>query len=141
MSSHHGLAKVLLLASAAAIVIAPASASAADHILSGSVDSAAGEKLNGATVSARLEGSTVTNSVYTDESGNYYFPPMAAGKYKVWAQALSFERALGDVDLSANKQQNLTLAAIKDPERRWRQLPGELMVASLPEETADDARM
>jgi streptogramin lyase len=143
MSGHHGLAKIagLLLASAAAIVIAPASASAADHILSGSVASAAGEKLNGVTVSARLESSTITNSVYTDESGNYYFPPMAAGKYKVWAQALSFERALGDVDLSANKQQNLTLTAINDPERRWRQLPGELMVASLPEETADDARI
>jgi len=141
MSGQHGLAKVLLLASAAAIVIAPASASAADHILSGSVASASGEKLGGATVSAKLEGSTVTNSVYTDESGNYYFPPMAAGKYKVWAQALSFERALGDVDLSANKQQNLTLTTINDTERRWRQLPGELMVASLPEETADDARI
>jgi streptogramin lyase len=141
MSGQHGLAKALLLASAAAIMIAPAPASAADHILSGSIASTAGEKLGGVTVSARLEGSTITNSVYTDESGNYYFPPMAAGKYKVWAQALSFERALGDVDLSANKQQNLTLAAITDPERRWRQLPGELMVASLPEETADDARI
>src|SRR5215510_11177402 len=141
MSGQHGLAKIagLLLASAAAI--APAPAGAADHILSGSVASAAGEKLNGVTVSARLEGSTITTSAYTDESGNYYFPPMAAGKYKVWAQALSFERALGDVDLSANKQQNLTLTAMTDAEQRWRQLPGELMVASLPEETADDARM
>src|SRR5690242_15308784 len=141
MSGQHGLAKALLLASAAAIVIAPASASAADHILSGSVASAAGEKLNGVTVSAKLEGSTITTSVYTDESGNYYFPPLAAGKYKVWAQALSFERALGEVDLSANKQQNLTLTAMTDPERRWRQLPGELMIASLPEETTQDARM
>ncbi len=141
MSGQHGLAKVLLLASAAAIVIAPVAASAADHILSGSIASAAGEKLGGVTVSAKLEGSTITTSVYTDESGNYYFPPMAAGKYKVWAQALSFERTLGEVDLSANKQQNLTLAAMTDHERRWRQLPGELMVASLPEENADDARM
>jgi streptogramin lyase len=141
MSGQHGLAKILLLASAAAIVIAPASASAADHILSGSIAAASGEKLGGATVSAKLEGSTITNSVYADESGNYYFPPMAAGKYKVWAQALSFERALGDVDLSANKRQDLTLTAMNDPERRWRQLPGELMVASLPEESAQDARM
>jgi hypothetical protein len=82
MSGQHGLAKIagLLLASAAAIVLAPASASAADHILSGSVASASGEKLGGATVSARLEGSTITTSVYTDESGAYYFPPLAAGK-------------------------------------------------------------
>ena len=28
-----------------------------------------------------------------------------------------------------------------DPERRWRQLPGEMMVAALPEETAEDAHM
>ena len=56
MSGQHGLAKVLLLASAAAIVIAPASASAADHILSGSVASASGEKLGGATVSAKVIG-------------------------------------------------------------------------------------
>jgi len=131
----------ILLTSAATLAVAAPAASAADHILSGSIASAAGEKLNGVTVSARLEGSTITTSVYSDESGNYYFPPMAAGKYKVWAQALSFERALGDVELSANKQQNLTLTAMNDPERRWRQLPGELMVASLPEETADDARI
>src|SRR5919198_6474451 len=141
MSGQHAKIAGLLLASAAAIVIAPVSAGAADHILSGSVASAAGEKLGGVTVSARLEGSTITNSVYTDESGAYYFPPMAAGKYKVWAQALGFETAKGDVDLSANKKQNLTLTAMTDPEQRWRQLPGEMMVAALPEETAEDARI
>jgi streptogramin lyase len=143
MSGQHGLAKIagLLLASAAAIVIAPAPASAAERVLSGTIASASGEKLGGVTVSARREGTTVTTSVYTDETGNYYFPPMEAGKYKVWAQALSFERALNDVDLSANKRQDLALTAMTDNERRWRQLPGELMVASLPEETAADARM
>src|SRR5437879_2964821 len=88
----------LLLTSAAAVTLASA-AQAADHPLSGAVTSAAGEKLGGVTVSARLEGSTITNSVYTDETGNYYFPPMAAGKYRVWAQALGFERANGEVDL------------------------------------------
>src|SRR5436190_4209179 len=137
------LAKIagLLLASAAAIVIAPASASAADHILSGSVASAVGEKLSGVTVSAKLEGSTITTSVYTDETGNYYFPPLAAGKYKVWAQALGFERSNGEVSLAAHARQDLSLSTITDQERRWRQLPGELMVASLPEESADDARI
>jgi virginiamycin B lyase len=143
MSGQNGLAKIagLLLASAAAIAIAPAPASAAEHVLSGTIASASGEKLGGVTVSARREGTTVTTSVYTDESGNYYFPPLEAGKYKVWAQALSFERALNDLDLSANKRQDLALTAMTDNERRWRQLPGELMVASLPEETASDARM
>jgi streptogramin lyase/mono/diheme cytochrome c family protein len=130
----------ILLASAA-LVITGFSAQAADQILSGAIASATGEKLGGVTVSARLEGSTITTSVYTDESGAYYFPPMAAGKYKVWAQALGFETAKGDVDLSAAKKQNLTLTAMTDPEQRWRQLPGEVMVAALPEETADDARI
>ena len=130
----------ILLTSAAAVTLATA-AQAADQLLSGAVTAASGEKLGGVTVSAKLEGSTITTSVYTDESGSYYFPPLAAGKYRVWAQALGFEAAKTEVDLSAPKQQSLTLATMTDPERRWRQLPGELMAASLPEETADDARI
>jgi streptogramin lyase/mono/diheme cytochrome c family protein len=130
----------VLLASAA-LVITGFSAQAADQILSGAITSATGEKLGGVTVSARLDGSTITTSVYTDESGAYYFPPMPAGKYKVWAQTLGFETTKGEVDLSAATRQNLTLAAMTDPERRWRQLPGEAMVAALPEETVDDARI
>jgi streptogramin lyase/mono/diheme cytochrome c family protein len=130
----------ILLASAA-LVITGFSAQAADQLLSGAIASATGEKLGGVTVSARLDGSTITTSVYTDESGAYYFPPMAAGKYSVWAQALGFETTKSQVDLSAAKKQNLTLTAMTDPEQRWRQLPGEAMVAALPEETADDARV
>jgi len=130
----------ILLASAA-LVITGFSAQAADQVLSGAITSATGEKLGGVTVSAKLEGSTITTSVYTDESGAYYFPPMAAGKYKVWAQALGFETTKSDVDLSAAKKQDLKLTAMTDPERRWRQLPGEVMVAALPDETADDARI
>jgi streptogramin lyase/mono/diheme cytochrome c family protein len=130
----------ILLASAA-LVITGFSAQAADQLLSGAIASATGEKLGGVTVSARLDGSTITTSVYTDESGAYYFPPMAAGKYSVWAQALGFETTKSQVDLSAAKKQNLTLTAMTDPEQRWRQLPGEAMVAALPEETADDARI
>jgi streptogramin lyase/mono/diheme cytochrome c family protein len=134
----------ILLASAAAVITGLAAttyAQAADQLLRGTIASASGEKLGGVTVSAKLEGSTITTSVYTDETGNYYFPALPAGKYKVWAQALGFETAKSDVDLSAPKQQNLTLAAMTDPERRWRQLPGEMMIAALPEETDADARM
>jgi hypothetical protein len=65
----------VLLASAAAVTFVPA-AQAADQLLSGAVTSASGEKLSGVTVSAKLEGSTITTSVYTDETGNYYFPPL-----------------------------------------------------------------
>ena len=113
----------------------------ADGILSGSISSAAGEKLDGVTVSAKAAGATVTTSVFTDAQGNYYFPPMPAGKYRVWAQTIGYETAKGDADLAANKKHDITLKPIADAERRFKQLPGNVMLNGLPEETADDLRM
>ena len=134
----------MILATAAAVVsglVMTAPAQAADQILSGAIASAAGQKLGGITVSAKREGSTITTNVYTDDTGNYYFPPMPAGKYRVWAQALGFETAKNEVDLAANKHQDFALKTITDPEKRWRQLPSELMMASLPEATPEDAHL
>jgi len=116
-------------------------AGAADVLLSGTIASARGEKIGGVTVSAKAEGSLTTTSVYTDEAGDYVFPPLPAGKYKVWAQALSFETAKSDVDLSAARRQSFTLSPIQDFNRQVRQLPGDIIYAALPEETAQDARM
>jgi len=114
---------------------------AADQLLSGAIASKAGQSLEGVTVSAKREGSTITTSVYTDTAGNYYFPTMAAGKYSVWAQALGFETATSSVNLDARRRHNLALQPMTDAEQRFRQLPGEIMVAALPEATADDAHM
>ena len=114
---------------------------AADHLLSGTVASTAGEKMGGVTVSAKAQGSTITTSVYTDERGAYYFPPLPAGKYRVWAQALAFELARGEVDLAGARRHDLTLAPMTDVERQVRQLPGELLMAALPEDTEADARI
>jgi len=125
---------------ACALVVVTAS-HAADQILAGAIAARSGQKLEGVTVSAKLEGSTITTSVYTDETGNYYFPPLAAGKYKVWAQALGFETAKGEVDLSAAKQQNLVLKAMTDQEQIIRQMPGEMLVEALPDATEADARI
>src|SRR5580692_2377137 len=115
----------ILLASAATMVIAAAATPtmAADQVLNGAISSSAGEKLGGVTVSARQDGSTITTSVYTDDTGNYYFPPLPAGKYQVWAQALSFETTKAAVDLAAAAHQDLSLQPITDPEARVRQLP------------------
>src|SRR5712675_973549 len=134
----------MLLASAAAVVAGlgmTVSAQAADQILSGSIATAAGQKLDGVVVSAKREGSTITTSVYTDATGNYYFPPMAAGKYNIWAQTLGFEQTKAQVDLSANKKQDFALKAITDPETKWKQLPGELVWDALPEGNAEDVHM
>jgi streptogramin lyase len=133
----------ILLASAASLAVAGLAtpAMAADQILNGAISSPAGEKLGGVTVSAKQDGSTITTSVYTDATGNYYFPALPAGKYQVWAQALSFETTKAAVDLSATAHQDLVLKPITDPEQVIRQLPSELLVAALPEDTEDDARI
>src|SRR5258708_33473330 len=108
---------------------------AADAILSGTVTSAAGQKMGGVTVSAKADGGTIKTSVYTDKAGHYYFSPMPAGKYRVWVQAVGFETAKGEGDLPANRKQDEKLAAPKGPELGVRQTPGHLPLAALPGET------
>src|SRR5712672_1572873 len=112
-------------AALAATAIIPLSAQAADALLSGSITAAAGEKLAGVTVSAKAEGATITTTVFTDEGGNYYFPPLPAGKYRVWAQALTFATAKDVVELAAAKHQDFKLGALQEFER---QLPGDLVI-------------
>ena len=91
----------------------------ADALLTGAVTSASGEKMGGVTVSAKAEKSTITTNVFTDESGNYYFPPLPNGKYKVWAQALTFYRANGDVALQQKTaRRNFVLQPMKTQEDR-----------------------
>ena len=104
----------MLLASAAGLVVAgfAATTASADQLLSGSIASTAGQKLEGVLVSAKKEGSTITTSVYTDLNGDYFFPAMADGKYQVWAQTLGFQTAKDAVDLSATRHQDFKLAAI-----------------------------
>ncbi len=129
----------VLIAAGLAASVAPAGA--ADVLLNGTIAMTGGEKMGGVTVSAKAEGSLTTTTVYTDAAGDYFFPPMPAGKYKVWAQALTFETAKSDVDLSAARRQNFTLSPLKDANRQVRQLPGDIVYASLPEGTTQDARM
>ena len=126
----------LMAALATTTMLVPAHA--ADAILSGTIAGPSGDKLGGVTVSAKADGSTITTTVYTDESGGYYSPPMPAGHYHVWAQALTFATAEAQVDLSANKAQNFSLKGLED---YVRQLPGDAMLASLPEDTPHDKKM
>jgi len=132
---------VAFAATALATAFVPACAEAADALLSGTIKSGSGAAMGGVTVSAKPDEGTITTSVFTDEAGNYYFPPLAAGKYRVWAQALGFDTARGEVDLGPPRQHDFMLSPITDFERQVRQLPGDLMLAGLPEETADDLRM
>src|SRR5262249_11548136 len=109
--------RVIALA-AATLVASGAAAPAADHLLSGTVASAAGERVGGGPVRARAQGSTFTPGVYPDERGGYFSPPLPAGTYTVWAQALAFELAKGEVDLTAARRADLMLKAMADVERQ-----------------------
>ena len=129
-----------MLMATAAVVATTSFAFAADEQLSGTV-TAGGKALDGVTVSAKMAGSTITTSVYTDKDGNYYFPPLPAGKYNVWAQTLGYEMNKVAVDLSANKRQNVALKELTDYEAKWKQLPGELVWDSLPADNAEDVHM
>ena len=126
------------LAAFAAALVSSTALVHADSLLFGTITSDAGDKMGGVTVSAKADGTTITTSVFTDQNGNYYFPPLPAGKYSVWAQALTFATAKAQVDLAANKGQDFRLAPLKD---YVRQLPGDLMIEALPEATEHDKKM
>src|SRR3954469_24312512 len=111
---------------------------AADIIMSGSIKSSAGQAMGGVMVSAKPEGGTITTTVLTDEAGRYYFPPLAAGKYRVWAQALSFATAKGAIDLGVARRHDFTLSPM---ENFFQQLPGNVALAALPEDSEQDKRM
>jgi streptogramin lyase len=114
----------------------------ADALLTGAVTSASGEKMGGVTVSAKAEKSPITTSVFTDESGNFYFPPLPNGKYRVWAQALTYQFAESNVEISKKTaRRNFVMQPIKNQEDWIRQLPGDELLAALPAETPEDYRL
>jgi streptogramin lyase len=112
-------------------------AARADALLSGVVTGADGKPIGGVTVSAKADGATITTTVFSDDSGQYYFPPLPNGHYRVWAQALSFATGKGAVELTANTRQNFTLTPLAGD--YFQQLPGDLAMASLPEANPEDA--
>jgi streptogramin lyase len=124
---------------AVAVVSALNPVYAADALLTGAIKSVSGEPMSGVTVSAKADDSTVTTTVFTDETGVYYFPPLPSGHYRVWAQTLSFATAKVAFDLSAITHHDFSLAPIQGDYAQ--QLPGDLIMASLPEATAEDMRM
>ena len=96
----------------------------------------------GVTVSARREGSTITTSVYTDETGNYYFPPLPKGKYQIWAQALTYQTANAKSEVKEKStQHDFALQPMNNQEDWIRQLPGDEFLAALPGDTPEDYRM
>ena len=82
---------------------------------------------------------TFTTSVFTDE-GNYFFPQLDNGQYRVWAQAVGYEaeRAESKLDHSKETRQDFTLKTIDD---FTSQLSGSEWLAALPSDTPQNRRM
>ncbi len=127
-----------LLAALAAGLCAAAPALAADAILSGVVKDAAGAAMGGVTVTAKAAGSTISTSVYTDAQGAYFFPALPAGAYRVRAQAMTFESAQANVAGDGKSSADFTLKPTKD---FIAQLPGDVLLAAMPQQTPGDARL
>jgi streptogramin lyase len=130
--------KYLSTVSAVALFASFALPAQADSLLSGTIKNKDGAAMAGVTVSAKMDGSPMTTTVFTDQTGRYYFPDMPDGKYRVWAQAIAYDTGKSDVALNGTKSQDFTLQSFAD---FVKQLPGDEFLAALPEATADDARM
>jgi len=104
----------------------------------GTVHAADGKALGGASVSARVIGSNITTSVYTDEHGDYFFPRLDAGVYTVWAQRIGFETSPAQVQVDRESRQLFRLNPVKDYSE---QLRGSDWLAFLPERTPDERHM
>ena len=117
-------------------------AAAEDVLLTGTITSASGEKMEGVTVSARQVGKTFTTSVFTDAQGEYYFPRLESGPYKVWAQASGYDAMIWE-NLTLRPGVNRQNVALKTlPNLAIEQmLHGDEWLASLPAATDEDKKM
>jgi streptogramin lyase len=113
---------------------------AAPAPLAGTVRGPDGKAMEGVTVSAAIEGGTITTSVYTDERGRYFFPTLPAGNYRVRAQAVGYQAGRAEVGLALARQthQDFALQALKDFER---QLTSPEWLAALPDDKPGDLRL
>lgn len=124
----------------------PAAGAELGEILAGTVRDAGGQPMEGVAVTARstAPGTWVTTTVYSDRDGSYIFPPLAQGRYEMWAQAVGFHAGKATVALTSGRAaQDFRLQAIADltSSAYTNQLSGAEWLAALPEATPADQRM
>src|SRR4029077_13981308 len=88
--------------------------------LMGTVKSSDGKPLEGVTVSARANDKTFTTTVYTSTDGQYVFPPLDDGHYRISAQAVGFELLRVEQTVSSGKgaRQDFALKPFADFHRQ-----------------------
>ena len=107
-------------------------------LLAGTTRTASGEPLHGVAISARGVESNFTTTVYSDEQGEYFFPALHEGRYRVWAQATGYRTERVEALPDTRAGQAFTLRSIGDVTP---QLRGPEWLAALPEETFEDRRL
>ena len=108
-------------------------------ILSGIVKSQSGQPMSGVAVSVREQGKTFSTTVFTDEQGAYYFPPMESGKYLLWTNAVGYKTGHGEVALEGSvRHQDVTLEPLPD---FFKQLTQDRLFAGMPEDTPEHRKM
>jgi streptogramin lyase len=115
----------------------PAASQAPGGVLGGTVKGADGQAMEGVTISAKAAGSTITTSVWTDRGGQYSFPPLPNGQYRVWAQAVGFAREAGDQALASGQKASRDFT-MKPVQNFVRQLSDVEWLNSLPDLTPED---
>jgi len=108
--------------------------------LMGSIKGAGGKPLHGIAVTAQASDRTFKTTVFTDDQGEYVFPPLLAGDYKIWAQAVgsTTERAQAKLYTSKTVRQDFTLKPLENFEA---EMTGVDWMASLPDDTLMHRRM
>jgi streptogramin lyase len=134
------IALVMAVACCAAAALAQNAAQKKVPSLMGAVKDDAGKPMSGVTVSVRNTEELMTTSVYTDARGVYVFPPLRAGKYRLWAQAVKFNTEKADVTLGGAKTtvEELSMKPLANYEM---QLTGYEWFSSLPDDTQEHKRM
>ena len=132
-----GLAAIALSANLPAVSPSPAPSIE----LTGTVKGSDGKPMEGVAVSARAQGASITTSVWTNQNGAYAFPALDGGRYRVWAQAVGFDRPIAEATIAPGKgvQQDFTLKPL--PNIVPQQLSTAEWLARLPDDTASDRRM
>jgi streptogramin lyase len=121
----------------------PAAQSVAEpSVLQGNIKSADGTVMEGVIVSARAADKSFTTSVFSDQQGNYNFPPMDAGQYNLWGQAVGFNAGRSELTMAgATVSRDLMLTPISDISGIVKQMSGVEYLQSLPQSTPADRRM
>ena len=108
--------------------------------LTGTVRGPDGEPLGGIAVYGKGVGKTITTTVFTDEHGEYVFPALEPGPYRMWAQAVGFETSHASVTLQA-EHRTAPAFALRTIADFTPQLSEAEWMAALPVDTKEQRRM